>query len=137
VVTIKTDEQANATKALPLIYEGMNELVQEGLGTVQGPTWVLPTERVISAWEEGECVGVLTYTHNVSMRNYRVSLCYVEPSSRRQGVGKALLDELAKHAAHEKVAQVTTAVHVDNKVASSVLKHLGHRPMHTIFELDL
>ena len=91
-------ERAQHTPAFSLIAEGWNELVQTGNspdGVAISPV-TKDSEVVYAALDNGEIVGVLVYGSDWVMDEHptRVQLAYVEPSSRRKGVFRAMLAEL-------------------------------------------
>ena len=121
-------KSAAATPAFALIAEGWNELVQEGLTPDLRADWqsgansqVLYADRD----EDREIVGVLCFVVDDATQHLTVTMAYVEPTSRRQGVYRELWAALLHRAAELKAARVTLAVHVDNVVMHEVMKRLG------------
>jgi L-amino acid N-acyltransferase YncA len=123
-------KQASNTAAFALIAEGWNELVQEGFTPDwQGFSPVDATDQVLYAErEDGEIIGVLAYQHYEPFGQFYVKLGYVEPTSRKQGVYRALYEALLKRATPDKVSRITSSVHVDNVTMQEVMKRLG-RPL--------
>ena len=118
---------AAATPAFALIAEGWNELVQEGLTPdLRADCPVSWTNRVLfAAREDGEIVGALCFHYDEIVNAFTVTLGYVEPTSRRQGVFRQLWDALLARAAAEKITRVFTLAHVNNGVMQDVMKRLG------------
>ena len=117
---------ASNTPAFALIAEGWNELVQEGFTPDgQGSCFVEPEDQVLYAVrEDDEVIGVLAFRHFEPLGMFYVKLGYVEPTSRRQGVYRALYEALLDRAAKQKVFRVTSTVHVDNVAMHEVMKRL-------------
>ena len=123
-------KQAANTAAFALIAEGWNELVQEGFTPDgQGFCPVEANDQVFYAErEDGEIIGVLAYQHYEPLGQFYVKLGYVEPTSRRQGVYRALFEALLKRAVADKISRITSTVAVDNVAMQEVMKRLG-RPL--------
>jgi RimJ/RimL family protein N-acetyltransferase len=129
-VKVVYSKQASNTASFALIAEGWNELVQEGFTPdgqgfcpVDGNDQVLYAER-----EDGEIIGVLAYQHYGPLGQFYVKLGYVEPTSRKQGVYRALYEALLKRAATDKIGRITSTVSVENVAMQEVMKRLG-RPL--------
>ena len=118
---------AAATPAFALIAEGWNELVQEGLTPdMRGDCPVSWTNSVIfAARDDGEIVGVVCYNPCDVTKSFVVSLGYVEPTSRKQGVFRELWAALVVKAKEAHVARVVVDVSVQNSAALAILRHLG------------
>lgn len=114
------------SKAYPLIVEGFNELVQDGLndGESFGPA---PGDRTLHLTIEGEALAVATYRLNDLLCCYEVTLLYTEPSSRRLGYARRLWDKLRELAKTEGVGFVRVLVHPANEEAKIVAKALAGR----------
>ena len=84
---------AETSPALPVIYEGVNELVQDDILPETGLVFPVHGKDSVlyAASEDGDIVGVLCFNNE-----RRVTLLYVEPSSRRQGVATALIAAFSK-----------------------------------------
>ena len=85
--------------------EGWNELVQEGFTPDgDGVSPVKPDNEVLFAVsDDNDVVGVLAYALDAPANAYDVTLAYVEPSSRKRGVFKALIAQLQKLAREDRV----------------------------------
>lgn len=99
-VTIKHNKNARTTDAFAIIAEAWNELVQDGLTPdyVSVPPIFDESEVLYAISEDGDIVGVLVWHHEASAAAYVITLAYVEPSSRQQGVFTAMFAELKKRA---------------------------------------
>ena len=124
-------------------YERQPDAVQatvESLhGTLFGPT---PTAEAIVAEVDGEVVGVALYFTNFSTWSGRDGLyledLYVAPQARGTGLGKALLQRLARIAVSRGCARVEWAVLDWNAPAIAFYKSLGAVPKDewTVYRLD-
>ena len=115
-------KSAAATPAFALIAEGWNELVQEGMTPdLRGDSPVAWTQQVLFYAREDEIVGVLCFSHDDVCNAYVLSLAYVEPTSRRQGVFRVLWQELVKRASEAGVSRVMANIHESNNVAMAAM----------------
>jgi ribosomal protein S18 acetylase RimI-like enzyme len=118
----KITENGRAMQAvvLPIVYEGINELAQEGHLVGKGlPFPVHPTDTVIYATSpEGDVIGLICYRKDE--REITLSLCYVEPSSRRQGVMRSLWDKLVEREEHNHEVLVRLEMSHDNQIGAEV-----------------
>jgi GNAT superfamily N-acetyltransferase len=84
---------------------------------------------VLMAWGEGRVIGVavLAYRLNVSAAGLFASIedLYVRPESRRQGVGRALLEEAAERCKIRGVSYVE--VQIDDE-AAAFYSAMGYEP---------
>jgi GNAT superfamily N-acetyltransferase len=123
----KITPKARATDAavMPLVYEGVSELAQDGYLVGKGlPFPVDPTDTVIYAVSPDEdLIGVLCYRRNEN--EIKLNLCYVEPSSRRQGVLRALWEELRAQEDKGFAILVRTDMAPENKIGRAVCEALG------------
>lgn len=131
-----------ATDAFALIVEGWNELVQEGFTAdrVATPPISSSTEVLYAVNSDsygGDIVGVLAFDYVPGRNVYEVGLCYVEISSRRQGVFKGLVEALRVHAHDTGVAHLVFDVTPNNAVALSALKAVGLRPERVSYVCDV
>jgi len=137
-MVVLESKSAAATPAFELIAEGWNVLVQEGLSPdYRGVCPVDWHNAVLYACpgDEGEVVGVLTYSHDDVCNAYLVSLAYVEPTSRRQGVFRAMWAALLDRAKEKNVARVILEVSVRNAPAKAAMGRLGAEPERVVYEL--
>ena len=137
-MVVLESKSAIATPAFELIAEGWNFLVQEGLSPdYRGVCPVDWHNSVLYACtsDGGEVVGVLTYQHDDVCNAYVVSLVYVEPTSRKQGVFRALWTALLDRAKEKNVSRVILEVSVRNAPAKAAMSRLGADPERVVYEL--
>lgn len=83
----------------------------------------------IIAWDEDEPLGVSTWFYNASTfmgrRGLFIEDLFVLPAYRRQGIGKALLDYLVKHAGEQNCSFMDWAALKWNKPALSFYEKIG------------
>ena len=100
-----------------------------------------PAAEALLAWRDGEPVGFALFFHNFSTWRGRRGLyledLFVVPEMRGRGIGKALLQELARIARERGCARMEWAVLDWNRHAFEFYKGLGAIPMDewTIFRL--
>jgi GNAT superfamily N-acetyltransferase len=130
------NRQASNTPAFALIAEGWNELVQESLTPdMQGVCPVSASSQVLYALgPDGDAVGVLTWEHHKDQATFEVTLAYVEPSSRKQGVFTALYLALFEMAKKSGVSAIHFQLHPSNKPAATVLGKLHGRVSSVLYE---
>lgn len=118
------------TEAFTLIAEGWNEIVQSGLtpDLMGSPPLSDDTEILYAVGPDNDLVGFLAFEYQSRQRAYAVRLVYVEPSSRRKGVFKALTRELFARAGMEDVAKITCDITPNNAAATAALKSIGCTP---------
>ena len=128
--------QASNTKAFALIAEGWNELVQDGLTPdLLGICPVSATSEVLYAVsQDSDIVGVLAWEHQRERGVFEVSLGYVEPSSRKQGVFSAMRSELLDMAKKAGASSIRFQVHPANTVARAVLLKLNGQVASVLYE---
>ena len=134
---IEYSRRASNTDAFALIAEGWHEMVQTGL-TPDGDA-VCPvtseSEVLYAISAEEDVVGVIAWSSDDKTGVARVALAYVEPSSRRKGVFKALLAELTKCAAARHLDKIALTVGLANKDAQAMLRHMDRPPAALTFDL--
>ena len=113
-MSLHWDKSAAHTDAFALIAEGWNEMVQEG--HTRACNGVCPVTA------EDDVVGVIAFRRVFPV--FRVSLAYVEPSSRRKGVFKALLAEIRQNAIRTGHNGIHIWVSSNNSLAQTVLRRL-------------
>ena len=129
---IMESERAELSPALPLIYEGINELVQEGHAT--WAAFAVPTSAAdhvlyaISSIDQ-DVIGVICYGVDVDLKVITVTLIYVEHSSRKQGVCAALWAALLDRAKRLEFTVTVGPVHAENTVAQNVLHKFNCAPL--------
>ena len=140
-MVVLESKSAIATPAFELIAEGWNFLVQEGLSPdYRGVCPVDWHNAVIYACVgdrpgDGDVVGVLCYQHDDVCNAYVVSLAYVEPTSRKEGVFRAMWAALLDRAKEKNVARVILEVSVRNAPAKAAMGRLGAEPERVVYEL--
>jgi GNAT superfamily N-acetyltransferase len=117
---------AGNTEAFAIIAEGWNELVQEGYTPDRdGGCPVSPSDEVFYAVsKEGDLVGVLTYKQE-TLGVARVTLAYVEPSSRKRGVFNALLAALKDRCQKVGWSRIDGLAAPNNEAALRTMKSIG------------
>ena len=122
-------KSASDTPAFALIAEGWNELVQTGMtpdGRGDSPvTW--KNEVLFAVRDDGEIVGVLCYEHQEPVNAFEVTLAYVEPTSRKQGVYSELYAALIAKAKERAVIRIGVTANADNRAMLEVLAKLNSR----------
>jgi GNAT superfamily N-acetyltransferase len=134
---IEYSKRASKTPAFALMAEGWNELVQEGFTPEgDGVSPVKPDNEVLFAvGDDADVVGVLAYALDAPANAYVVSLAYVEPSSRKRGVFKALIAQLQKLAREDRVDRIELQAAVENAPFQAVLRHLNRPVVSVVYEL--
>lgn len=120
--TVKEGGIAAKCSVKPIIWEACNELVQEGHALEDDfLVPVHPSDEVFFAQsEDGDVIGVLCRSVDLGSSR-RVTLFYVEPSSRRSGVFRTLW----KKASASSNRPLTASVAAGNEVARLALKSVG------------
>jgi GNAT superfamily N-acetyltransferase len=138
-VRIEYSKSAVNTEAFALIAEGWNDLVQEG-HTPWG-VGVCPvranSEVLYAIAKESDVVGCLVWEHDVVSGQATVTLAFVEPSSRKRGVFKALLAALIARYKDAPCTRIALAVEAENKVGQAALRHTGVQPATILYDIPL
>ncbi len=119
--------------------DAVRATVESLYATLFGPT---PTAEAIVTESGGEIVGMALYFTNFSTWSGRDGLyledLYVRPEARGSGLGKALLQRLARIAVARGCARVEWSVLDWNTPALDFYRSLGARPMNewTVHRLD-
>ncbi len=134
---IEHSKRAARTPAAPLIVEAWNDVVQEGFTSdLEGVFPVKPDDVVLFAVSpEGDIVGVLTYGLVPPDAVVEVTIAYVEPSSRKRGVFKALLAELRERAKRVGAEGVTMKVPAQNAPFQAVMRRLNAPAASVVYEI--
>jgi GNAT superfamily N-acetyltransferase len=128
-------ERASASPAWPLIVEGYFWLTQDGFAI--GPP-ITGAEHAIFAVEGAdEVVGVLCWRMVLDTGDSTVALGYVEPSSRRLGVFKAMWNELLARVRHAGAARVLVDAHDGNELMLTVLQRLDMQIIASRYAVNL
>jgi predicted acetyltransferase len=135
-MTVGYNRRASSTKAFALIAEGWNEIVQDGFtpDLVGTCPVTADSEVIFAASDDGDVVGVLTWTHHKLLDLFEVTLGYVEPSSRKRGVFAEMFADLLQRAKRAHVATVHIPIHPGNSVGRVVSEKLSGRPTAVIYE---
>lgn len=125
-LTIRYDRRASCTAAFAIMAEAWHEMVQEGLtpDNVGSPPIYPDSEVLYAVGPDGDIVGVMVWHRDERTGHYHVTLGYVEPSSRRQGVFTSLFEALRKFALESGVQRIVT-VTAGHQSVVAVLSGLG------------
>lgn len=109
-----------------LIFEGVNEMVQSA--HLPSDDLVMPVasdDIIIYAVDpkEDDIIGVLCY--HIHLGVAEITLLYVEPSSRQQGVARAMMSKLNTNMVAAGAFRKATSIRVTNAVATTVLSKFG------------
>ena len=132
---IQYSKRASNTPAFALLAEGWNELVQDGFTAEgDGSPPVRPDDEVIYVLGDGEydVIGVLAFDHTLALT---VRMVYVEPSSRRRGVFKAMLADLQEIGRTRGVDRILMPAPVENVPFAAVLKHMGGPTIAVVYDM--
>ncbi|QXN72743.1 acetyltransferase [Rhodobacter phage RcZahn] len=135
--TLVEERTAKASQVLPLIYEGISEMWQDQVSTTPYLTqMVRPSDRVVYARSsEGDAVGVICF--RVEGPEARVGLLYVEPSSRRLGLGSLLWERMLEIVGAEGALTVRVEVDSTNDAGKGLAEHVGAEDVVIVFEQDV
>lgn len=135
-VEIGFSPSAASTKAFAIIAEAWNDAVQEGLTPdLYGICPVTEDSKVIYAVSgSGDIVGVLVWDHLPKVNVYLVSLGYVEPSSRQQGVFSTMFKALREMAGNDGVPTIRMAFNPDT-IGRDIAPKLGLEEVERTYEL--
>lgn len=130
-------DQINNTDALVLAIEAHYELMKAGLSNpMQMVGW---DNSAILARTEGHLrtgtimipAGVITFEHAKWQKRVYIQLGYVKPEYRRQGIYRAMWDELVRKARELNAKQIMGVVSAQNHDMLAAAKSLG-RYQHSI-----
>jgi GNAT superfamily N-acetyltransferase len=125
-----------SSPAFPLISEGMNFLVQEGLHC--GNEHILhETDQAIWAEEDGEVLGVIVFRYKVASSAIQIVLSYVEPSSRRNGLYTRLMNALVARAEEQSIVRILSTVSTVNAAMIKLMQKMGRPPTAVLYELKV
>lgn len=135
--SIHVEREAWSSQVVPLIFEGMSEMGQEEVSPT--PYFDVPVtkeDRVVYARsQDGDAVGVLCF--RVEGPEAQVSLLFVEPSSRRLGLGTLLWDRMLEVAGQAGALTVRVAVDSTNEAGKGLAGQVGAEDVVTVFEQDV
>lgn len=136
---IVSEDRLGDTHAFRLIVEGFYRLSESGYGATRGGFPAQWSDRVIYVEDDatGEAVGVLTFSHQQERNTFYVTLGYVEPASRGQGIYRMMWNELVEIARHEGITRIEGETHKDNNEMHAVMKALGRRPVSVSYVYDI
>ncbi len=126
---IEFSRSALNTDAFALIAEGWNDAVQEG--NTPDRDGVCPvtakTAVLYAVSDDDDIVGVLCFDQDVQIGLASIKLLYVEPSMRKRGVCRQLIEALKDHMKVLEITSVTAAVTPENKAGMAALAKLSGR----------
>ena len=128
-------KRASNTPAFGLLAEGWNELVQDGFTAEgDGSPPVRPDDEVLYVHgdSEDDVTGVLAFDHTLALT---VRMAYVEPSSRRRGVFKAMLADLREIALVRGVDRIHMSAPVENAPFQAVLMRMGGPTVAVVYDM--
>lgn len=117
-----------------LAHEAVNAIVQAGHTGARA--CVAPDEENIVIYaksEHGDPIGILLYTIAEAYGTIHLDIGYVEPSSRQDGVYRAMFLDLVHRAKEKKLYSIRSMIHVNNRVMLDLAQRDGFKP--TIAEL--
>ena len=122
-LTIKQIEKPNNTPLAALIVQAQAELVQSGFSDgSDGVDW---TCNVLYAEVNGVPVGMICWKVSEWMQEEQISLGYVHPVYRGQGIYTRLFAALEAEAIKRKLRSITGYTHVNNMLLQSVAVNQG------------
>lgn len=139
-MSFKIDHSDKLTLApqsvIKLAHEGCNALVQSDLVFPRALFSMDWDSRVMYATDDvgGDVVGITCFKLTEHRRSWYVSLSYVEPSSRRRGVYRALWSALLERARAEKIDLINSATHANNTEMLEINRRLGKKVLMVEYE---
>lgn len=136
---IAYSKRAGSTPAFELIAEGWNEIVQNGFTPEHdGVSPVLASHELLYAYNaEGEVLGFLSWVSDPAAGEAKVTLAYVEVTSRKTGIFNSLWSAFKQRMQKEDIDRITLQVGVENKAMQAVLRHIECVPVSFIYDLQL
>lgn len=136
-IEVISEPRTSTSKATHLIAEGISEIWQEGHNTRPYLSQAVTLDGMSAYVEstDGDIVGVVCYT--IINGTMVVELLYVEPSSRRLGIGTALLETAYAAARKARALWVHVDVSPHNKPANALLRKHGAAAASTLYEIVL
>lgn len=134
-VTIKYNRRASNTDAFAILAEAWNEMVQDGYtpDNVGTPPIHHDTEVFYAVSKDGDIVGVLAWRNEVERDAYVVSIAYVEPSSRQQGIFREMFERLQERAYSKGVSKILSEVPI-NSPGIEAFKRVGATQLSITYE---
>ena len=134
-IEVRYDRRADQTEAFAVLAEGWNDMVIDGVSPdgVGSPGFGPASEVLYAVSPDGDIVGVLAFVQHPGKTV--LQLAYVEPSSRRQGVFKALVNDLKTRSYATCSARLSIEVPVGGQAALIALRHLGFTDVSVTMEI--
>lgn len=131
--------RASHTEAYELLAEAWTAAIQAGYAQeFKGiPPCTGDHEVLYVMAEEGDVIGVLTFEASKESAVYIISTAYVEPSSRRQGIFKAMLDTLFVRATKVGVMHVLCTLPLSNVEGLKTFTKVGAKSISTTLSLSV
>ena len=138
-VTVKHSRRAAFTDAFAIIAEGWNELVQDGLtpDRVGQPPIDEHTQVIYAVGIDGDIVGVLLFRVWELRGFIDLTMSYVEPSSRRRGVFRTMLNDLMERGRERGVSRIVANVDIGNASYRKALSDVKAQETTLVYEIDL
>lgn len=138
-VKVEYSRRAAFTPAFVLIAEAWHEHVYSDLSPdrVGIPPVDEQTQVIYARSAEGDIVGVLLYKHHEYRCVYEITLSYVEPSSRKQGVYRAMFAALTARAKDRAITRIVTTVTANANSHISAFNRLKGHLATVTYEFDL
>jgi len=122
----------NRTPALPLAVRGWMALIQDG--HCNNLVLISADQNAVVAFVGGEPAGVMTYRHDLVMKEFSVGLGYVLPAYRRLGLYGRLWDALVARAQAVGVPRISSHTFLGNAAMRAVARRQGRTE--TLVSLD-
>jgi RimJ/RimL family protein N-acetyltransferase len=124
---LKQSARAGTTPAFAILFEGQNELVQDGFTDDSYALAVSPDDHVIYAVDDkdGEFLGIIAYRFDEANDTTLLTLAYVEPSSRQKGIFKDMLHILDTEMKAKHNRRLMLNVWTANKIGHLVAQKCG------------
>lgn len=91
-----------------------------------GPGWDEPVFVAYGDYDPKEIVGYICYRHNKDLRNYFITLSYVLPMRRRNGIHTSLFEALVKRAiSKQEISCIESGTHPNNVAAQKAFAKQG------------
>jgi GNAT superfamily N-acetyltransferase len=106
-------------------------LTEEGLGCAP---FDASAEVIYGEREDGEVGGAVCFERRELHAELRVTLAYVEPTSRKLGVFTSLFEALKAEAHKHSLSRIVGEVHPDNEAMQAVKARLGGQVVPLTYE---
>jgi GNAT superfamily N-acetyltransferase len=122
-ITVKAVGQVNRTDAMPLLAQGLSELIQAGLQpAVCNTGW---DDEAVVAYIDERPVGVMSFAEQKWDKTLWVKLGYVLQRYRRFGVYRAMWLQVVEIARAKKALEIWGATHISNGAMQTTMQKLG------------